>query len=262
MAAHLLTSAWNVRTISLSLSLFLSRSLSLFLSLFLSLSLPLSPFPQTARFFGLKFQTRTPDNLLFLRKILDFDTRSIFFLFWEKKIGSELLFKRSKKLTREPLREMGSLVFLWLKVFSFFLSSSFFLSYFILFFFFAFFCFCFFVFFFCCFVCLFFFAPWELQTKVWLVSTNVMTNQRCSGPNFSKHLRVLNFLSLQSVHKTLCSQIWAIPENRGFQKMEIQFFPQEIIACRQVLAKSLSLYRWLQICQNLCRQCMSLMKKT
>ncbi len=30
----------------------------------------------------------------------------------------------------------------------------------------------------------------------------------------------------------------ATPENRGIQKMEIHFFPQKIIACGQVLAKS------------------------
>ncbi len=32
--------------------------------------------------------------------------------------------------------------------------------------------------------------------------------------------------------------ILAIPKNRGFQKMEIQFVPQKIIACQLVLAKS------------------------
>ena len=30
----------------------------------------------------------------------------------------------------------------------------------------------------------------------------------------------------------------ATPENRGFKKMEIQFFPQKIIVCQQVLVKS------------------------
>ena len=52
----------------------------------------------------------------------------------------------------------------------------------------------------------------------------------------------------------------AIPENRGFQKMEIQFFLQKIVACGQVLAKSHSIGDYKNA--KTCRQSMSLTEKT